>query len=307
MLTTAMAACFMLGHARAQGSVRGQKWVLAVTGLGLMILLSWATLFLVTGMTFGLAAVFGYVMTSKRVPWILLSAAFAVVFVLHAGKDSIRDKYWLPGTSFGGEISLTQVPTRIVEWVGAGLTAIVSPQESDQSIVDRASLLNLLLNVQRLTPDYLPPLEGKSYAFLPQMLIPRFIDPNKITSQEGMRLLNVYFGFQTVRQTESTAVGWGLIAEAYANFGKLGVIGVALLFGILCGSLERWSIGAPLVSLPSLLAVVTMMQMTNIELDAAAVLTALFQTSVVIMVVFWISGTLAKHRSKVLQRTNAIG
>src|SRR5262249_33116838 len=32
MLTTAIAACFMLGHARAQGLLRGQKWVLAVTG-----------------------------------------------------------------------------------------------------------------------------------------------------------------------------------------------------------------------------------------------------------------------------------
>jgi hypothetical protein len=122
-----------------------------------------------------------------------------------------------------------------------------------------------------------------------------------------MRLLNVYFGFQTLKQTESTAVGWGLIAEAYANFGHLGVIGVALLLGLLCGSLERWSVGAPPISLPSLLAVVTMMQMTNVELDAAAVLTALFQTSAVIAIVFWISGALAKHRRKVPQRANAIG
>lgn len=305
MLTTATAACFILGHARAQGSLRGRNWVFAATGLGLMVLFSWVSLFLVSGMTYCLAAVFGYVITSRRVPWIFLSAALVVILIFHAGKESIRDKYWSVGnTNYGAEISVTKMPALMAEWVGAGLTQIVSP-EPYNSVIDRASLLNLLLRVQRLTPDYLPPLDGKSYAFLPQMLVPRFIDPDKITSQEAMRLLNVYFGFQTVRETEATAVGWGLIAEAYANFGRLGVIGVALLFGVLCGSFERWSVGAPLLSLPSLVAVIAMIQMFNLEFDAAGLLTALFQSVAVIAIVYWVFGLLSKHRKPIPQRANA--
>ena len=305
MLTTATAACFMLGHARAQGSLRGRDWVLAVTGLGLMVILSWASLFLVNGMTYCLAAVFGYVITSRRVPWIFLLVAIAVIIIFHAGKESMRDKYWYVGsTSYGTELSVTRVPALMAEWVGTGLTTIAS-NESYSSAIDRASLLNLLLRVQRLTPDYLPALEGKTYAFLPQMLVPRFIDPDKITSQEAMKMLNVYFGFQTVKQTQDTAVGWGLITEAYANFGRFGVFAVALLWGALCGSIERWSLGAPPISLPGLVAVVTMIQMLNVELDVAGLLTALFQSVAVIAMVFWLSGTLSKHRRPPPQRINA--
>src|SRR5262249_19734206 len=36
-LSTAVAACFMLGNARAQGLLQGQKWFLAISGLGVMV------------------------------------------------------------------------------------------------------------------------------------------------------------------------------------------------------------------------------------------------------------------------------
>jgi hypothetical protein len=297
MLTLATAACFMLGHARAQGSLRGQKWAFAVSAMALMIALSWASLFLVSGLVYCLAAVFAYVLTTKRVPWIFIAAAIAAITVFHAGKDSMRDKYWITGKNYGAAISVAQVPALMAEWAETGLTEITSGS-SYRSAIDRASLLNLLMQVQRLTPDYVAPLNGKSYELLLQMLVPRFLDPNKITSQDAMKMLNVDFRFQTAEQTESTAVGWGLIAEAYANFGNLCVIAVGLLYGLLCGSLERWSAGAPLVSLPSLISVVVMMQMVNVELDAAALLTTLFQTIVAVSSFFWLLGSLRQRTPK---------
>jgi hypothetical protein len=296
MLTTATVACFMLGHARAQGLLRGGSWVRAVAGMFILVILSCANLYLFVGIFFCMAALFGYVTTGKRVPWGFLLAAIPMIIVLHAGKTSMREKYWSAGRSYGAEISVTQVPVRLVEWVETGLTTVFSGH-SYTSAVDRASLLDMLLRVQRLTPDYVPRLEGRTYTVLPQMLVPRFLDPDKITSQSAMIMLNVHFGFQTLESTVSTAIGWGLIAEGYANFGRLGVIGVGLVLGFLAGFFERWSIGAPLLSLPSLLAVAVMMQLVNMEGDAAGLLTAVFQSAVTIAVLFWSLRALSGQKS----------
>jgi hypothetical protein len=207
----------------------------------------------------------------------------------------MRDKYWYAGKNYGEQISITEVPARMAEWAVIGLTAIVSG-EKYSSAVDRASLLSLFLQVQRLTPDYVPPLAGASYAVVPQMLVPRFLDSDKITSQAAMSMLNLHFGFQTEEGTQSTAIGWGLIAEGYANFGRLGVIGVALILGLLCGSLERWSAGAPIISLPSLVAVTAMTDLINAEGDAAGLVTTLFQSIISVSVVFWCLKSLASNR-----------
>jgi hypothetical protein len=298
-LTTATVACFMLGHARAQGWLRGQKWALTVAGLGLMVVLSWLSLFLVGGVMFCISALLGYVITSKRIPWLVLSAAAVALIVLHAGKDEMRRKYWQEGRS--SEMSILGAPGRMAEWIGAGMTAITSGDYYD-SAIDRASLLYLLMRVQRLTPDYVPMLEGKSYAVLPDMLVPRFLDPDKIASQAAMNMLNVHFGFQTVEGTQKTAVGWGLIAEGYANFGRVGVIGIGVVLGLLCGFVERWSAGAALISLPSFVAVVLLMQLINLEGDVAALATSLAQSVLAIAGYFWISGALSKSRKPVPRR-----
>ena len=68
-------------------------------------------------------------------------------------------------------------------------------------------------------------------------------------------MLNVSAGFQSAREATKTSIGWGLLAEAYFNFGHMGVIGVGLLFGLFCGVLQRWTVGAQLFSLPCLVAV----------------------------------------------------
>src|ERR1035437_1213280 len=62
-LTTATIACFLFGHAHDQGLLRTRNWLAAVISLSFLILLSWANLFLVTGMIYCLAAVFGYTIT----------------------------------------------------------------------------------------------------------------------------------------------------------------------------------------------------------------------------------------------------
>src|SRR5262249_41646336 len=151
-----------------------------------------SSLFLIGAMTYCLAAVLGYSIAGKRIPVVFMVAAVASTIVLHAGKDAIREKYWLANTNFSAEISVAQVPGLLAEWVGTGLATIISG-EYYSSAIDRASLLQVLLTVQRLAPDHVPFLEGESYTLLPAMLIPRFLDPEKIASQAAMNTLNIRF------------------------------------------------------------------------------------------------------------------
>jgi hypothetical protein len=297
MLSFAISACFMLGHARAMGWLRGQMWALAVTCAGLMILVAWLSFFLVGGMLYCLAAILGYVITSKRVPWRFLAAALAVIIVFHAGKDQMREKYWQKDTNFSTTISVLDAPSIMEEWIEAGLTSIFADKVYS-SAIDRASLLALLLEVERLVPDYIPYIDGASYAVLPEMLVPRFLVPDKIASQAGMTILNVSAGFQTEEGASKTAIGWGLLPEAYFNFGYVGVIGIGLLFGLFCGFLQRWTIGASLFSLPCLVAVSALMQLISMELDAAGAVTAIFQAVASVSIVYWFIRLLVKKKSR---------
>jgi hypothetical protein len=297
LLMSTVVGCFMLGHLRGRGSLRGRNFAIAVTCLLIVVFLTWASLFLVGGMTFCLAGLFGYTATTKRVPWRMLVASVIILTVLHAGKDQMRTKYWGPSYTSGAQISVFQMPLILVEWFGEGLSKISSSEEYT-SIVDRASLLNLLMRVQRMTPDYVPYLGGKSYAVLPEMLIPRFLAPDKIASQAAMDMLNVEYGFLTFEETKKVAIGWGLIAEAYANFSYLGVMAIGFLFGLLCGLLERWSVGAPLISLPSFVAIATAIVLTNLEADLAALVTNLSQSVAVVSLIYWSFGLLSKQKKR---------
>jgi hypothetical protein len=304
-LTSATVACFVLGHARARGWLRGRDWMLAVGSLSALVILSFGNLFLVVGTIYCLTAAAGYIITSRRVPWALFGGVAAVVMVLHAGKDAMREKYWLSHTNYIANMSVARIPGLMEEWAEKGLATIASGKYN--SAIDRASLLSLLLRVQRLAPDYVPFLEGESYAVIPQMLVPRFINEDKVASQAAMKMLNVHFHFQTSEGAATTAVGWGLVAEGYGNFGYLGVIGVALMLGLISGVFERLSDGAPLMSLRALIAIAAMMTLINMEGDAATILTSLFQSLIAISMMFWLIGILSKRERRRPNRAISIG
>jgi hypothetical protein len=292
-------ACFMLGHSRAQGWLKGKNWALAVGGMGVIVAFALASLFLVKAVIFCIAAVFGFVITRKRVPWKFLSATAVVIVVLHAGKSEMREKYW-PGNS-NAELSITQIPGFLVEWSGTGLSMLTSGQIYN-SAIDRASLMQLLLHVQRLSPDYIPYLNGESYAQVSNMLLPRFINPQKQVSQYAMSMLNIRYGLQTQESAQKTSVGWGLLAESFANFGYLGVIGVGLLLGLMSGLFERASAGAEVISLRTLFAIVVLLQLIDLELDATVLISSLAQSLVAVSIFFGLYRLVSKQRTRSLPR-----
>jgi hypothetical protein len=284
VLTLTSISCYLLGHTRASGLLVGPAWGFALGGLLLLILLALSNLLLVGGLMYCLAAFLGYVITGRRVPWLGLGIAFVILAILHAGKFEIRKSYWAQDLSEGQEISVTRMPGMIVDWCAAGVDALWSGgAESD--VLERASLLHMLVLVQRSTPDFIPYLEGETYALLPSMLVPRFLGPEKTVSQAGLNLLSIRYGLQTMESVGRTTIGWGLVSEAYANFGYWAVIMVGALFGMVCGALMRLSVGASPNSLPMFITIAATLVLVNVEADFSYLVTTLAQTLAAILIV----------------------
>jgi hypothetical protein len=128
------------------------------------------------------------------------------------------------------------------------------------------------------------------------MLVPRFVKANKISSQEVMNELNVRYRLLTREDTRVTAAGWNLISEAHANFGQAGAVFVGIFFGLLTGMFTRWSIGVEAVSLPMLLAIAAFVTMLNLEADLSYLMTNLFQSSVAVLLFFFVLNVLVTGR-----------
>lgn len=286
-LTALVVACYFLGVARGRKLLRGSSWVAAGGGLGLAVLISWSSLYLVGGLIFLLAAGVGYVTTRGRIPWLALGVAVILVSILHAGKEEMRNRYWRQGGGGAAGSSIVDLPQRATEWFTLGLESLGSPSRTS-SAIDRASLLQMLLRVQRFTPDFIDYLKGETYMLVPEMLVPRFLNPDKPISKAGMDLLSIRYGLMSIEGAETTTIGWGLIAEAYANFGTWGVAIMGLLVGLAGGSLTRWSARDSSVSVPTLMAVSAMIGMVNLEQDFASLITSLLQSfaAVLVLVIF---------------------
>jgi len=290
-------AFYLLGSARGSGLLTGRRWVLAVAGLGALVLLSIGNLLLVGGLTNILAAVFGYVITAKRVPWKGLIFAFAVASILQAGKYEMRRAYWAPHSQSLAQTSVLQIPGMIADWFSYGFSAIGTGSRMPD-VFERASLLHMVLLVQRVTPDYIPYLEGETYALLPSMLVPRFLEPEKTQSQAVLNLLSVRYGLQYVDSAGATTIGWGMVAEAVANYGFPGVVAVGFLFGAFCGFLMRLSTGAAPLSLPMFVTIAGTLGLLNVEMDFSYLAVTLAQTLATVLLVAAIPRFLPKSRRR---------
>jgi len=296
-LTLATASCYLFGVAYGRHQLTRGVSIAAIVGLVANVVMTWMSLFLVGGIFLLLSAALGYAISSTRIPWRAALIALAVVGILHAGKQEMREKYWDEGTDSSDFYSKPSLPVFMLEWVTAGFAALYSG-EVGRDVSQRASLVRILLNVQRVAGNSIGFLNGETYALLPQMLVPRFLDPEKIPSQAGMRLLNVHFGIQSEEDTLRTSIGWGPLAEGYANFGYLGVAGAAVVVGLLGGALTAWSAGAAAISLPALLAVAAVLQRVNLEADLAYLFVSMFQSFVGVVIYFGIFRFLTHRRRR---------
>jgi hypothetical protein len=144
----------------------------------------------------------------------------------------------------------------------------------------------MLLYVQRcMTVSHDPPLGGDTYTIIPKLLVPRLLWPGKPRTHEGQVQLNTHFRLQSERETWTTYIAWGLLAEAYANFGPImGPLFLGAVLGLVLTSIEVWSGNYPLMSLRGAIAAAVMLQTINsYEMTAAIYVTSTGQLLVTVL------------------------
>jgi hypothetical protein len=151
--------------------------------------------------------------------------------------------------------------------------------EESQSLLDRASLLQLFLRIQWMSPDPVPYLHGRTYTIIPGLLVPRAFNPQKARTHLGTYMLAVHYDLQTTDDTLTTTIGFGLINEAMANFGYPGCLALAVGLGTFYGVVARWSAGYPTLSLRGLFAILVLSVSFQNEFSAGVYVTTLFQGS----------------------------
>ena len=262
------AAIFVLAFQAGRGLLSSaQKWWLA-TLVVLFALFAVVSLLLSQAVVPLALAVFGYTLGRGRVAWQAALVALAFMAIFHAGKFQMRQHYWVDGKQgvLSG-VTFVTLPVFFFDWLAFGTEELTGVRLRAQpraeaaeasTLVERAGNMHMLLLVQQKTPSEVPYFMGKTYEPILGLLVPRFLSSNKGISHAGNVLLSVNYGLQTVEGTKGTSIYWGLVAEAYANFGYAGVAGLAIVLGIFYAIVGNLTVGVPMTSLRFVLALLIM-------------------------------------------------
>jgi hypothetical protein len=279
----------VLGYQWGRGKLAiGAKVLFASLG-GLFAVIETAGLLVhgATALSFSVAVT--YTLGRGRPPLLFLAVALSVASLLHLGKWPMRERYWSKQESMPGYVELYQ------EWFGYAFDELAAKtrnaddptgrQSTASAPLERASVLHMLLLVETRSPGEVPHLMGDTYAIIPELLLPRFLSPNKPWAHESTYRLSIHYGLQTREQTKTTTIGFGLLAESYANFGYVGVAGLAVLVGAVAGGAMRWGRGRPISSFRGLFGLLVLSALLQTESALGVATNSLFQATVALSLV----------------------
>ncbi|MCW5550260.1 MAG: hypothetical protein KIT44_14955 [Opitutaceae bacterium] len=263
------------------GMTQGEKAIFLCAIVPQVVFLSTGLLLIGSISQIGIALL-GYLSGGKRIPWLVIVATFSILAVLHAGKSKMREKYWegdLPPPTF------TQLPAFYSEWFGYGLqkTEEAEGKAASNRLLERTSLMHILCLIESYTPVRQDYLYGATYRHVLPQLIPRFFWPEKPRSHVSTYELSIYYGLQSEEATETTTIAFGLLAEAYANFGMFGSVMLGLFWGVTLKKLQIWTTFSPMFSFAGLIMILLTAWAFNSELTMAAWISSLQQAVVVVV------------------------
>jgi hypothetical protein len=263
-----------------RGELNQQEKAVLVCALTLQLVFMSISLVLISAISFIGIGLLGYISGGKRVPWIPLAGIFVILAVLHTGKTQMRTKYWDGGIP---PPTLTELPAFYTEWVETGLQPTSGDKTVSQKMLERTSLMHILCLIIDWTPDRQDYLYGKTYGYVLPQLVPRVIWPDKPPSHVATFELAVYYGLQSVESTQNTTIAFGLLAEAYANFGLIGAMLLGFTWGFCLKKLQILSNFSPMFSFAGLLMILLTAWSFNSEMTLAVWLSSLEQAVIVLI------------------------
>ncbi|MDB6171243.1 MAG: hypothetical protein JWL59_554 [Chthoniobacteraceae bacterium] len=281
-------AVFYLFGAHGKKILSSGKLAILLIAVVSGILLMFTSGFLVTGTFIILIAILGFTMEAHRFP--ILSAVLCLAFIsfLHLGKSEVRERYWQEGTNFS-ERGVDPIELYSFWAASSSRHFFDKKHESEEraSFLQRASLIQMLSLVVDESPGRRPFLGGETYLQIPKLLVPRLFWPNKPRGSLPTETLGIYYGIQTLESVEITAIGLGAIAEAWANFGWLGVVLVGVFLGFVFAVPGTLSRRLETDKLGYVLAVVFLSYSLDLENALGTFVVSAFQTLFVASVGFY--------------------
>jgi hypothetical protein len=263
--------------------VQTSKFAVSLNLLVQVIIL-FRDLYLIVGISVLLLALIGYVSTSRRIPLLALAIVLPIIAILHTGKSAMRNEYWAQQRR---NVMVNELPGFFERWFEAGLNPVVKEEEVSNSLAgrlfERASLFQMLCLVSQNTPENRPFLLGESYIYVPAQLVPRLLWPDKPSSLLSNILLALHYRLVATDDPTSVSIAFGMVSEAYANFGLLGcaLLGVVLGYGYKRVSLA--AVGRPQFSALGLLTILLAAWSFQVEQIFATWLVSLIQGAAVII------------------------
>lgn len=273
---------FIQSRMWGQGTLPPQDKAIFLFLLVCQVIFSWAALFLIGGLSILVLALLGYVSGGKKIPILPFIVVLPVVAILHNGKGDMREKYWEGGAPMP---KLTELPAFYTEWFNRGLdpaTTELKKQQHNQ-LLERTSLFHILCLVVSCSPDRQPYLGGTTYAQIPAQFIPSFFWPDKPPGHISTYTLSIYYGLQREEDTAKTTIAFGMLAEAYANFGYFGMAAIAALFAFCFKKFGCWAANSPLLSYPGLVLIVLMAWSFQAEFTLSIWLASFYQACVAVL------------------------
>jgi hypothetical protein len=287
----------LLGGGRVSATGTVFFWVL----LAANCMISASSFLLSSALIMVITVVIGLFWSRGRVPWFYVTIVLLLFSFLNIGKVVMRHRYWgEAGADQLPEFTLDEIPDHYVEWFGVSYDCVMGNDVKDydepavsedkpeekQSLLERVNnMQNLLFVIDAMETHHIEPLHGETYTIIPKLLIPRFLWPDKPGTHEGQVLLNVHFGRQDLISTKSTFVAWGLLPEAYGNFGPIaGSLFLGTVLGLLCSWMEQYTANKLVISVEGFVTFTIFLGMANsFELVASVLVTAIEQSIIPIV------------------------
>ena len=224
-------------------------------GLFLLMLSLLVGLYVVSGFLGGagstaLIAGFGYMLSSKRVPIITFLVCLAVGSLLNMGKREWRYQYW----NIEQRTDIMDRATDFVSFSFKGLNERLSGQLQDEhlsaTLLERASLIEILHRTITLTPRTIPYWGSRTYSYGLSLLVPKWLNPERGSIHEAMTEVGMTYGYyHSIDAGDSTNISIGPIAEAWISGGWFVVVLAGAAYGLFfsVGAAMAW--GRPVESI----------------------------------------------------------
>jgi hypothetical protein len=260
----------------------------------------------------------GLFWSSGKMPLRYLTIVLLALSFLNTGKTTMRERYWGIDGIVDSRSMIEKLPAVYGEWIETSFDAIVENQNADtpnqssgkpqaqaqnQTLLDRIdNLQNLLFVMDAVKTEHVSPLYGATYTLIPPLLVPRVFWPEKPRAHEGQILLNVHFGRQDLNSTLETYIAWGLLAEAYGNFGPiLGAVIIGCFLGLTFAWIENRTARKLVISTEGFLSLSVLMSMMNsFEMVASVLVTSMFQSFIIVIAASapFVHRTVMGHRTE---------